>query len=164
MKKPQNLRGDRWTNSAEAGGNSEEELPPFPFYRAASEAVEWWNGIGGQMEEAGQKQAVVKKPRGTGAQQKVRRGRAKLNAAADKALEVFSEEIVFSLLEKTIDGNITSAKLLVALAEGQFDCEDEGTMRSLLSLAERLAAEPECRGEVIDAEWDDGSGSLRRNS
>ena len=106
------------------------------------------DGIGGAMEEARLRQAAVKKPRGTGAQKKVRRGRARLNAAADEALEVFSKEIVFSLLEKTIDGNVTSAKLLVALAEGQFDCEDEGTMRSLLSLAERLAAEPQCSDEI----------------
>jgi len=115
------------------------------------------DGIGGAMEEARLRQAAVKKPRGTGAQKKVRRGRARLNAAADEALEVFSKEIVFSLLEKTIDGNVTSAKLLVALAEGQFDCEDEGTMRSLLSLAERLAAEPQCSDEIVDAGLEDSS-------
>ena len=115
------------------------------------------------MEVTGQRQAVVKKPRGTGAQKnRVNRGRARLSAAADEALDVFSKEIAYSLLEKTIDGNVTSAKLLVALAEGQFDCEDEGTVRSLLSLAERLAAEPECRDEVIDAKAEDSSESRGR--
>ncbi|MFZ1084519.1 MAG: hypothetical protein WAN35_06105 [Terracidiphilus sp.] len=110
------------------------------------------------MEDARQRQAVVKKPHGARAKKNtINRGRARLNAAADDALDELSKEIAFSLLGKTIDGNITSAKLLVALAEGQFDCEDEGTMRSLLSIAERLAAEPECSGEVIDGTWEDGS-------
>jgi electron transfer flavoprotein alpha subunit len=110
------------------------------------------------MEVAGQRQAVVKKPRGAGAQKKrVNPGRARLSKAADENLAVFSEDIAFMLLEKTIKGDVTSAKLLVALAEGQFDCEDEGTVRTLLSLAERLAAEPECSGVVIDAKWEDGS-------
>jgi hypothetical protein len=110
------------------------------------------------MEVAGPRQAVVKKPRGTGAQKnRVNPGRAKLSAAADNLLAAFCEDIAFTLLDKTIEGNVTSAKLLVALAEGQFDCEDEGTVRTLLSLAERLAAEPECSGVVIDANWKDGS-------
>jgi len=131
---------------------------PFSFLRCDRESVECRNRIGGQMEDARQRQAVVQKPRGTGARKNaINRGRTRLNAEADKALDELSKEIAFSLLGKTIDGNVTSAKLLVALAEGQFDCEDEGTMRSLLSLAERLAAEPECSGEVIDGTWDDGS-------
>lgn len=39
-KRPQSLRGNRWTNSAEAGGNSEAELPSFLFYGTGSETVE----------------------------------------------------------------------------------------------------------------------------
>jgi hypothetical protein len=114
------------------------------------------------MEEARQRQAAEMKPRETGAQQKVRRGRAKLNSAADQTLELFSQQIAISLMEKTINGNATSAKLLFALAEGRFDCEDEGTMRSLLSLAERLAAELEFRSEMIDGKPEEGSESHDR--
>ncbi|MGB7984874.1 MAG: hypothetical protein WCF54_06920 [Terracidiphilus sp.] len=96
------------------------------------------------MEVARQRQAVVKKPRGVGFQQnKVSRGKARMNAAADKILEQNSDEIAKSLLKQALDGNTTSVKLLFALADGQFDCENEGVMQNLLSLAEKLASEPE---------------------
>jgi hypothetical protein len=61
------------------------------------------------------------------------------------------EQIAQSLLKSTLDGNLTSAKLLFALADGKIDCEDEGVMRHIASLAERLALEPECSAEEIDA-------------
>jgi hypothetical protein len=93
---------------------------------------------------AKQRRAVVKKPRGTGAPKKAGgRGRAKMNAAADKTLEKYSEKIAKSLLDSTLDGNASSAKLLFALADGQIDCEDEGVVQRLRSMAEELAAEPE---------------------
>jgi hypothetical protein len=114
--------------------------------------VEWWDGIGGEMELARERQAVLKRPRGAGAQKvKVSPGKARLNAAADKTLELFSQEIAFSLLRKTIDGNATSAKLLFALADGQFNCEDESVVQGLLSLAEKLAAEPQYSDEKEEA-------------
>jgi hypothetical protein len=98
---------------------------------------------------AKQKKAVAGKPHGTGAQKKASgRGRAKLNAAADKTLEENSKEIAQSLLDSTLGGNASSAKLLFALAEGQIDCEDEGMIQSLYSLAEKLASEPEWDGDV----------------
>ena len=114
--------------------------------------MERWDGIGGQMGLAGKKQAVVRKPRGTGAQKKAgSRATAKVNAAAGKTLEEYSDAIVKSLLDSTLGGNASSARLLFMLAEGQIDCEDEGMMRQLCSLAEKWASEPEWTGEVTEA-------------
>jgi hypothetical protein len=88
--------------------------------------------------------AVAKKPRKTKTQRKASgRGKAKMNAAADKTLEENSEKIAKSLLKSTLGGNASSAKLLFALADGQIDCEDEEAVRHLHSMAEQLAAEPE---------------------
>jgi hypothetical protein len=103
------------------------------------------------MELARERQAVVRKPRGTGAKKTVNSGKAKLNAAADRLLEEKSEEIAKSLLSGIFKGNATSAKLLFALAEGQIDCEDEGVMQRVCSLAEQLAAEPEWVCEANEA-------------
>jgi hypothetical protein len=74
-----------------------------------------------------------------------------MNAAADKALELNSVKIAQTLLMSTLGGNVTSAKLLFALADGQIDCEDEVVVQGFVSLAERLAAEPECSAEEIEA-------------
>ena len=127
-------------------------MPPFPFYGVVSQAVEWRDGIGGQMEQARQMHPVARKPHGRGAQKSVvNRGKARMNAAADKALELNSVKIAQTLLMSTLGGNVTSAKLLFALADGQIDCEDEVVVQGFVSLAERLAAEPECSAEEIDA-------------
>lgn len=121
--------------------------------------MEWWDGIGGEMVEARQRQAVAGRPRGAGVRkQAVSRGTAKMKAAADKKLEDNSEEIAQALLDKTLGGNTTSAKLLFALAEGQIDCEDEVVMRRLCSLAEKLASEPEWAGEDLEADAETGLG------
>jgi hypothetical protein len=104
------------------------------------------------MELARESEAVVRKPRVRKAQKKaVNRGRAKMNAAADKTLELNSETIAKSLLQSALNGNTTSAKLLFALAEGQIDCEDEVVMQKLCSLAEKLATEPEWSGDDAEA-------------
>lgn len=106
-----------------------------------------------------QRQTVVRKPRGTGARKKaVGCGTAKMSEAAGMILEVFSEEIAMSLLETTLGGNATSAKLLFALAEGQIDCEDGSVVRRLCSFAEGLATEPQWTGEVIEAAVETGFG------
>ena len=108
---------------------------------------------------AKKKIAVQGKPQGAGAQKKsVGRGTAKMKAAADKALENNSEEIAQTLVEKTIAGNSTSARLLFALAEGQADCEDEPVAQCLSSLAKELASEPEWDGELDEAEAETGLG------
>jgi hypothetical protein len=106
------------------------------------------DGIGGPMELARQKQAVNRKPRGTGTKAKtVNSGKAKLNAAADKTVGIHSAKIVKTLYDSLIKkGNLTSARLLFDLADGRIDCEDAGTMKSLCSYAEKLASEPEWKG------------------
>jgi hypothetical protein len=105
---------------------------------------------------ARQRQAAGK-PRGAGAQKKKGgRGIAMMNEAAGETLEVFSKEIAMLLLEKTLGGNTTSAKLLFALAEGQIDCEDKVVMQRLYSYAEKLASEPKWNGVILEAEIEMG--------
>jgi hypothetical protein len=77
-----------------------------------------------------------------------------MNEAADKTLEEHSDEIAKSLYKGLLSGNATCAKLLLALAEGQIDCENEVVMQRVCSLAEKLAAEPEWVGELDDAEME----------
>lgn len=98
------------------------------------------------------KQASEGKSRRSETQKKVSRGTAKMKEAADETLEANSKKIAESLLQKTLAGNTTSAKLLFELAERKIDAEDEPVMKPLRSLAEELAAEPEWTGEEIDSE------------
>jgi hypothetical protein len=107
---------------------------------------------------AKQKQSVASKARGKGSKKKLSRGTAKLNEAADKTLENNSDKIANSLLNSTLDGNISSAKLLIALAEGLIDCEDAEVMERLCSFAESLASEPEWVGELNETEAETGLG------
>lgn len=137
-----------------------EGIALFPFYGDECEAVDRWDGIGGHMVLASERRAVVNKPSGTGARKKaVGRGTAKMTAAAGETLEKNSDEIAKSLLESTLGGNASSAKLLFALAEGQIDCEDEVVMRRLCSFAESLASEPEWTDKAVEdaAERDFGT-------
>ncbi len=141
------------------GGDSEQESPPFAFYGEECETVEWWYGIGGPMGLSKERQAVAGRPRRTGAKKKaVGRGKAKMNAAAGKTLEEHSEKIANSLLNSTLGGNASSARLLFSLAEGQVDCEDEVAMQGLRSLAEELASEPQWAAEVTEAFAETGFG------
>jgi len=103
------------------------------------------------MEVARQRQALVRRQRGSGIQKQMGRGRAKLDEEAGKLLEIFSKDVAWKLLESTVGGNTTAARLLFALADGQIDCENEGVMRELSSFAETLAAEPQCDPKVVDA-------------
>jgi len=96
---------------------------------------------------------VGSKPLGTGAQKKAGgRGTVKMNAAATKTLEEYCEKITNALAEKSIAGNVNCAKLLIAMADGHIDFEDEGLMRRLSSMAEDLASEAEWSGEVSEAD------------
>jgi hypothetical protein len=111
------------------------------------------------MAVAKQKKAAKGKPRASGNEKKkVGRGTAKMKEAADKALEKNSVKIAQSLVDNTIAGNSTSARLLFALAEGQADCEDEPVVQNLCSLAKELASEPEWDGELDEAEAETGLG------
>jgi hypothetical protein len=133
-------------------------IAPFSFCEECR-AVKGWDGIGGEMVVGRQKQAIGRKPLGTGAQKKtVSRGTAKMREAADKTLEVNSDKIAKSLLDKTLAGNSMSAKLLLELAEGQTDCQDEEVVRRRCNLDEELASEPEWEGELDEAEAETGLG------
>jgi hypothetical protein len=108
------------------------------------------------MDEGRQKQAARGKPRAAGAKKKtVSRGTAKLKTAADKKLKEHSEEIANSLYEKLIGGNIPCGKLLISLAEGQADGDNEAVGNRPRSMAGELASEPEWKGDEIDLESTD---------
>jgi hypothetical protein len=125
-------------------------ITPFPFYGEGCEAVEGWDGIGGEMVFATKRQAAFGKLRGTGAQpQAVNPGKAKLHAAADKTVGENSEKIAQKLLKSWINkGDLTCAKMLFALADGRINCEDPVVMKQLCRYAATLASEP----QVTDAE------------
>jgi hypothetical protein len=100
---------------------------------------------------ARQRQAVAKKPHGIVAYNKTYgRGTAQLRATADLYVEVFCEEIVQVLLDKTIGGNTTAARILFALAAGLIDCENQEVMQQLCSYADKLKAEPKWPGKTIE--------------
>ena len=109
------------------------------------------------MVVAKQKKAAKGKPRGTGTERKkIGRGTAKMKEAANKALENNSDKIAKTLVEKTIAGNSTSARLLFALAEAQADFEDEPAVERQCSLAKELASEAEWDGELDETEAEIG--------
>jgi hypothetical protein len=127
-------------------------ITPFSFCGEVCKAAERWDGVGRDMEL--QRQMVRKKPSGTGIEKKkVSRGTAKMAAEADKALEEHGDEITKGLTEGAKKGNATCARLLLALADGQIDCEDEVVMEQLCSYAEKLAREKQWKGP--EAEPDD---------
>jgi hypothetical protein len=97
-----------------------------------------------------QKRAVGRASKIQAEKKAVGNGTARMNEAADKALEKNSEKIATSLLNGTLNGNATMAKLLFALAAGQIDCENEVLVKRLCSLATELEAEPEWNGESTE--------------
>jgi hypothetical protein len=108
------------------------------------------------MVVAKQRQAAKGKPRGSGSQKKASGGTTELKTAADQTLKKYSAKIAESLYNKLIEGNVTCGKLLIALAEGQIDCEDEAVVSRLRSMAEKLASEPQWDGELNDSEAESG--------
>jgi hypothetical protein len=116
------------------------------------------------MAVARQKKAAKRKPPGRETKKKIGRGTAKMKEAADKALESNSEEIAKTLVERTIAGNSTSARLLFALAEAQADCEDEASVERARSLAKELASEAKWDGELDEAEAEIGLGQREPES
>jgi len=113
---------------------------------------------------ARQKKAAKGKPLGTETKKKIGRGTAKMKAAADKALQKNSVEIVQSLVDNTIAGNSTSARLLFALAEAQADCEEEPAAERPCSLAKEMASEAQWDGELDEAEAEIGLGQREPES
>jgi hypothetical protein len=97
----------------------------------------------------------MKKSFGTKLQKKkVSRGTAKMAAEADKALEEHGKEITKALRESAEKGNATCARLLLALADGLIDCEDEAVVESLWTYAQQLAAEPPWEGPPAEPDED----------
>ena len=153
-KKPRKFRGAKEKiNSADAGAVPEGDRP---FSLSLEECRTGKPGIGGEMVAAKQRQAAKSKPRGSGSQKKSCAGTAQLKTAADKKLKEHSEKIAESLYNNLVEGNVTCGKLLIALAEGQIDCEDEAVVNRLRSMAEELASEPEWDGELDEAEAEAG--------
>jgi hypothetical protein len=99
--------------------------------------------VNGSGKKAAGKKAAEKKATG--------RGASMLNEAAGKTLEENSSKIAKSLLKSTLEGNASSARLLMSLAEGPADSEKAGMKRQIRSIAKKLAAEPEWSGETIEA-------------
>ena len=124
--------------------------------------MEGWDGIGGEMVFATNRQAAFGKPRGTGVQpQAVNPGKAKLNAQADMKLRDFSVTIVDALYNNLVEkGNMVSAKLLFALADGRINCEDPVVMKKLCRYAATLKSEqqvPDAEVEaLLEKELDEG--------
>ena len=145
-----------WTTFAGSQVPSREGAIPqgvAPFRFCAQKSVE--TGNGGQMGVERRKLAVVGKPQGKNTPG-LGRGRAKLREAADKMLEENSGKITQSLLDRTLSGNVTSARLLLELAEKKAEAEATKKKRRSPSLAKVLAAEPKWDGEK--AETSEGQG------
>lgn len=102
--------------------------------------------MSGEKRESDKKPVRAGKPRKSPARRKAGGGgSAKMSEAAERALELNSEEIAQSLLRSTLEGNVNSAKLLLALAEGQ-----AGTAKvekKSRSVAETLGMDPEWKEE-----------------
>jgi hypothetical protein len=77
-------------------------------------------------------------------------GAERLRQAADKRVGRNSEKLADLLTEKALDGDLASAKTLFGLAAGKKPIPEPVKKRRGLSYAERLAAEPEWKGEVED--------------
>jgi hypothetical protein len=77
-----------------------------------------------------------------------------MSKAADKALGKNSELIAQSLVDSTLKGNASSAKLLLSLSEEQAKGENRNVRSGRRSVAGMLAAEPQWGAEPreIDSE------------
>ena len=121
--------------------------------------MEEQDGIGGEMVLAKKWQAAASRPRGTGMQAKaVNKGKAQLNAEADKKVGKERTKIVNALFKSLIQGNATSAKLLFDLADGLINCEDPVVMSQLCSYAAALASEQQLTDEEVDAKTEQDEG------
>jgi hypothetical protein len=71
-------------------------------------------------------------------------GRVKrLNKEARKLVDAKANEIAEALMKATKEGHVMSARLLIELAEADVDIEEALGKRHLITLATRLAAEPQ---------------------
>jgi hypothetical protein len=87
------------------------------------------------------------------------RGVRVLRQAAGKAVDNNGKQIAESLLQGALDGNVSSAKLLLSLAEPEQGQEDAGKNRHGWSTAQALAAEPEWQEPVAEANAETRGGT-----
>jgi hypothetical protein len=81
-----------------------------------------------------------------------------LKRAANKTLEKNCTKIAQSLLDHTLKGNVQSARLLVALAEGPTESVDAEETRDRRSVATELAAEPEWKADAQESGAEEPEG------
>ena len=74
----------------------------------------------------------------------------KLSKEALKTLDDSAVLIIRALYDSTLKGHVLSAKLLVALGEGNVDAEDAIIIRPLRSLALELAKEPQWQYDTVE--------------
>lgn len=89
-------------------------------------------------------------------------GTAKLRKALDRKLGAKCNTIAKSLVDKACKGHETTAKLVVALAEGADWREDSASTKRLASIAEALAADQEWKDEADEKDAETGSGGHER--
>ena len=75
---------------------------------------------------------------------------ASLNEAIGKVLKQNSDKIARSLLEGTLKGNVSCARLFLELAKGQEDNPNQEAKRDFPSQAMALAMEPEWVPEAME--------------
>jgi hypothetical protein len=81
-----------------------------------------------------------------------------LRQAADKRVGLNSEKLADLLAENALQGDLTSAKVLIGLAERKKPSKEPVKKRRGPSLAERWAAEPEWREEPEEGPAETGCG------
>ena len=113
------------------------------------------------MSEVRRKSMVVGNPRGIGKKEKAARsGLAKLTKAAAKAVKEKGNEIADSLLQSTLSGNASSARLLLELAEASKPTPEMEKKRQLYSHARVLEAEAQWVGDSIADVEETSTGQL----
>lgn len=129
------------------GAIPQRSCPFFFLLKERTRAGEW-NGNGGQMVVATKRSISARKTRGTGQKAKSPRS-TKLSIAANKTVGKNCAIVARKLLERILQGDIQSAKLLVTLADSQPEDEDAGKEQRFHSVAKQLAAEPEWSAEKL---------------
>jgi hypothetical protein len=79
----------------------------------------------------------------------------KLNQEALKSMGISAKAIVQGLVDSSTHGNAVSAKLLMDLAEQEADAKQNVKRRPILTLGQRLAAEPKLPPGTPIADWED---------
>jgi hypothetical protein len=81
-------------------------------------------------------------------------GAERMRQAADKRMGRISEKMADLLSSKALAGDLACARVLFGLAERKKPMQEPGKRRRGPGLAERLAAEPEWKGEegTVDSE------------